>query len=137
LRWRKGRNEGTFGSRRKISSTPLAIHTIRALFIPKTNSKLDSNPKTKYFPWNPHGRPREKMECKWGRRGVYHAKGQPLALKREKKRSPLSKTTKLSKLQGMSFLGEKGESTRAFVVSFSFFKVEGKFITPVIPSFHI
>jgi len=39
----------------KLSSTPLVLHTTRALSIPKTNPKLDLNPKTKLFPWNPMG----------------------------------------------------------------------------------
>jgi len=46
--------ERTLGPKRKLSLTPLAIHTIRTLSIPKTNPKSDPNPKTKPFPWNPH-----------------------------------------------------------------------------------
>jgi len=40
---------------RKFSSTLLAIQTTRVLSIPKTDSKSNSNQKTKPFPWNPHG----------------------------------------------------------------------------------
>jgi len=53
---------GTLSPRRKLSSTPLAIQTTRALSISKTNPKSDSNQKTKLFQWNPHGCPSEKQK---------------------------------------------------------------------------
>ena len=68
---------------RAISSTSLAIQTTRALSIPKTNSKSNSNPKTKPFPQNPHRClcEKTKMEYKKRKGHVYHTKGQPMETK--------------------------------------------------------
>lgn len=55
--------ERTLGPKRKLSLTPLAIHTIRTLSIPKTNPKSNSNPKTKPFSMEPLWVPKGKQ--KW------------------------------------------------------------------------
>ena len=77
------------------------------------------------------------MEYKRGRKGGYHTKGHPMNTKERRKSSPLSKKTKFSNIHGMSFLGEKEESSkRAFMFMFIFLRVGEKFMTLVIPPFH-
>ena len=117
LRWRKGRKDENLDPRRKFSSTPLAIQTTRALSISKTNPKLDLNPKSKFFPWNPHRCPCEKWKwnIKEGGKMLITERDNQWTLKKGKKISPLSKTTKFSTLQRMRFFGEKVESRLRYI----------------------
>ena len=73
-----------------------------------------------------------KMDYKRGSGGAYHTKGQPMNTKERRKRYSLSKTTMFSNPQGISFLGEKEDSRKTFVLCFKLCKSFGN----VYDSFH-
>ena len=75
---------GNFGSKEEVFFNSTSNSNYKDIIHTQNWHKVKFKPKTKPFPWNPHGclsGKKTKMEYKRGKRGVYHTKEQPMDTK--------------------------------------------------------